>query len=108
MRGARSAQDLTYRVTNNANNKEKIVLLNKVTGFLLPGHLSALVRPRRALCLTRWIAAPPSACCKAASSSKRAWADASPSGAVRGAQMGPSGSSKTTLLGGRLCRRCCR
>jgi len=46
------------------------VLLNKVTGFLLPGHLSALVRPRRALCLTRWIAAPPNACCKASSSSE--------------------------------------
>jgi hypothetical protein len=96
------AQDLTYRVTNNANKKEKIVLLNKVTGFLLPGHLSALVRSRRARRLTRWIVASPNSCCKAPLS-KRAWANAIPSGAVRAAQMGPSGSSKTTLLGERLC-----
>ena len=40
-------------MTNNANKKEKIVLLNKVTGYLLPGHLSALVRARRAWCLLR-------------------------------------------------------
>lgn len=38
-------------MTNNANKKEKIVLLNKVTGYLLPGHLSALVRARHAWCL---------------------------------------------------------
>ena len=51
-------QDLSYTVWNSANKKQKIKLLTEVSGFLPPGHLSAL--------------------------------------------MGPSGSSKTTLLGARL------
>ena len=50
-----TAQDLTYTVWNSANKKQKITLLTEVSGFMPPGHLSAL--------------------------------------------MGPSGSSKTTLLG---------
>lgn len=37
-------QDLTYKVTSNANSKLRLTLLHKVSGFLLPGHLSALVR----------------------------------------------------------------
>ena len=45
---------------NSANKKQKLKLLTEVSGFLPPGHLSAL--------------------------------------------MGPSGSSKTTLLGARRCR----
>ena len=55
------SQDLSYTVWNSANKKQKLKLLTEVSGFLPPGHLSAL--------------------------------------------MGPSGSSKTTLLGAR--RFCC-
>ena len=55
--GARATQDLSYTVWNSANKKQKIKLLTEVSGFMPPGHLSAL--------------------------------------------MGPSGSSKTTLLGAR-------
>ena len=57
-----SAQDLTYTVWNSANKKQKITLLTEVSGFMPPGHLSAL--------------------------------------------MGPSGSSKTTLLGTQLYLVC--
>jgi hypothetical protein len=37
------SQDLNYRVRNNAKTSERITLLHKVSGYLLPGHLSALV-----------------------------------------------------------------
>ena len=36
-------QDLNYRVRNNAKSSERITLLYKVSGYLLPGHLSVLV-----------------------------------------------------------------
>ena len=45
-----AVQDLKYIVKNNGNRSEKITLLNGVSGFLLPGHLSALVRTQS--CLT--------------------------------------------------------
>lgn len=38
-------QDLSYEVWNSANKKERIKLLTSVSGFMPPGHLSALVRP---------------------------------------------------------------
>ena len=36
-------QELTYTVTNSANRKEKLKLLDSVNGFLLPGCLTALM-----------------------------------------------------------------
>ena len=39
-------QDLTYEVWNSANKKERIKLLTSVSGYMPPGHLSALVSLR--------------------------------------------------------------
>lgn len=36
-------QDLTYRVVNNNNRREKLMLLQKISGFFRAGELSALV-----------------------------------------------------------------
>jgi hypothetical protein len=37
-------QDLTYTVNNAAKRGEKLALLRDVSGFFLPGQMSALVR----------------------------------------------------------------
>ena len=37
-------QDLTYIVNNSAKKGEKLALLRDVSGFFLPGQMSALVR----------------------------------------------------------------
>ncbi len=39
-----SAQDLTYTVNNSAKRGDKLALLRDVSGFFLPGQMSALVR----------------------------------------------------------------
>lgn len=36
-------QELTYTVTNSQNKKEKINLLQRVSGYLLPGEMTALM-----------------------------------------------------------------
>ncbi len=41
------AQDLTYTVNNSAKRGDKLALLRDVSGFFLPGHMSALVRVSR-------------------------------------------------------------
>ena len=38
-------QDLTYTVKNSANKKERIALLKNVSGYVLPGQLTALMGP---------------------------------------------------------------
>ncbi|KAK9823062.1 hypothetical protein WJX81_005585 [Elliptochloris bilobata] len=38
-------KDLSYTVWNSANKKQKIKLLTEVSGFMPPGHLSALMGP---------------------------------------------------------------
>ena len=68
------------------------MLLNKVTGYLLPGHLSALVRARPAEALKVPAAAVVREPCKSLLRTLDLIVRA-------GRQMGPSGSSKTTLLG---------
>ena len=50
MAACSSAQDLNYRVRNNAKSSERITLLHKVSGYLLPGHLSALVSNTNCCC----------------------------------------------------------
>lgn len=39
-----STQELFYRVRNSAKRSEHLTLLNNVSGYMLPGQLSALVR----------------------------------------------------------------
>ena len=36
-------QDLTYKVRNNNNRRQKVTLLYKISGFFVPGELTALV-----------------------------------------------------------------
>ena len=38
------AQELTYTVNNSAKRGDKLALLRDVSGFFLPGQMSALVR----------------------------------------------------------------
>ena len=47
--GTRPAQDLTYTVNNSAKRGDKLALLRDVSGFFLPGQMSALVRAGRVL-----------------------------------------------------------
>ena len=46
-------QELTYTVNNSARKGEKLALLRDVSGFFLPGQMSALVRSPVAKILTR-------------------------------------------------------
>ena len=41
----RVVQNITYTVVNSANRKEKIQLLQDVSGCILPGRLTALMGP---------------------------------------------------------------
>ncbi len=47
-------QDLTYEVWNSANKKERIKLLTNVSGYMPPGHLSALVSLRVLVWAFNW------------------------------------------------------
>lgn len=38
-------QDVVYTVKNSANTKERIRLLDEVSGYIIPGQLTALMGP---------------------------------------------------------------
>ena len=83
-RGRLRDQGLTYAVPSNNKKGEEALLLDDVSGFFMPGAMSALVRSWCPPGL--WRAQPPAPQLTTARISR-----------LR-AQMGPSGSGKTTLL----------
>jgi ABC-type glutathione transport system ATPase component len=59
-RRPRRAQNVSYTVINSQNKKEKISLLQSVTGYLKPGDMAALMGPsgsgERCFLVPRWLA----------------------------------------------------